>query len=105
MIGKIIFFVFTAVVLGTVLFMFYQNVYLPNNPSTFKKANFVFNESESNAYLNEGQFYPNMRFNHLPITYFIDTSSCNAQRQSDVRRATEIISKKTKINLCDTSYG
>ena len=101
MIGKIIFFVFTAVVLGVILFMFYQNIYLPNNPSTFKKADFIFNESETNAYLNEGQFYSNMRFNHLPVTYFIDKSSCNEKRQSDAKRAAEIISEKTKVSFLE----
>ncbi len=44
------------------------------------------------------QFYPNMRFNHLPITYYM-APECNQERLENMKLATAMLEEKTPLTF------
>jgi hypothetical protein len=100
MIGKIILRALLFLFLGIAFYVIYNNIYLPNDPSTYKYAEIISNTGEIISDTGQ-QFYPDMRFNHLPITYSIDSTSCSTKRQEDARAALEILSEKTVLTFSE----
>src|SRR3989344_3125514 len=54
------------------------------------------------SYDGEMQFYPNMRFSKLPISYSI-SSECSAEKTGQIQEAIEIISERAEISFAQAS--
>jgi len=90
MIGKIIFIIFLILAAGLIAYFsysIYQNFYSP-----VKNFNATLEETKP-SYNSSLQFYPNMRFDHNKISYFI-SDLCDEKRTENIKSAFSIIDSK-----------
>lgn len=88
----ILFIIFIAIA-SYFIYSLYNDYYSPA-----KSFNVNYTQLESQpSYLNsEIQYFPNMRFNHNNLSYFID-SSCPIERLDNIKEAFSIIKNRTEI--------
>ncbi len=91
--GKIILLIILISLLGVTSWFLYQN--MPGKPEHFKIKNLQANKIENINYPAAKMFYPNMRFNHANITYYIEPS-CSQKRMQIMIKAFSILENKTQ---------
>jgi hypothetical protein len=92
--GKIILLIILISLLGITSWFLYQN--MPGEPEHFEIRNIQATKNENINYPAAKMFYPNMRFNHANISYYIETS-CSQQRTEIMKEAFLILQNKTKV--------
>ena len=93
--GVIIFILFFIIfiVIGYLGYDFYMDYF--KSPEVFIVRN---TNSSQLSYESELQFYPNMKFNHLALSYEIG-SECDADKKADILSAFSVISSKTPLSF------
>jgi hypothetical protein len=91
--GKIILLIILISLLGVTSWFLYQN--MPGEPEHFRIKNLQATETENIDYPAAKMFYPNMRFNHANITYYIEPS-CSQKRTQIMIKAFSILENKTQ---------
>lgn len=97
MLIKLIILILAVSLLLYSLYFIYMNLPIDMEPEIFQKTNY----SKVNlqpSYIEKMQFYPNMRFNHLPITYFFDPA-CSDKKKSNLKDAMNLLTEKANISF------
>jgi len=76
-----------------IIYIVYQNI--PGAPVILKPIVLKAPVIEKKAYAEVKQFYPNMKFNHNSISYFIDTA-CNDKKKQRMREAFDMFARLVK---------
>lgn len=99
MILKVIFFFIAIASLFLAAFTLYQNLPLPigNQSEQFVEVNYT-SSSLRYSYTEKMQFYPNMRFSQLPITYGFDPE-CSQKRRENMKNAMALLEEKTPLRF------
>ncbi len=92
MIGKIILMIFLLGLVAVASWFLYQNI--PGEEEQFKVETPAPEEEPIIEYAETPMFYPNMRFNHDEISYFIEPS-CDIEREKRIRESFSILKDKT----------
>ncbi|MBI2449379.1 matrixin family metalloprotease [Candidatus Pacearchaeota archaeon] len=95
MIFKIILLLITLTILSFLIYLLYTEI--PSIHEADILSGFIQEEiPEELLNVQTLQFYQNMRFNHIPITYFM-APECSQQRLSNMNLATSMLEEKTSI--------
>ncbi len=97
MILKIIFFFIAIATLFLSAYTLYLN--LPLSLSDARERFIDVNYTPSHlkfSYAEQMQFYPNMRFSQLPISYGFD-SECSKKRRENIQQAADLLTSKTPV--------
>lgn len=99
MILKIVFFLVAIAALFLSVYTLYQNLPLSFNDKSEQFVNVNYTPlSVRYSYTERMQFYPNMRFSKIPITYGFDPE-CSQKRQDNMREATAFLEGKTPLRF------
>jgi hypothetical protein len=77
--------------------------FVPFNSVQFTTSPVNSNFSLNSSVLPQMQFYPNLRYPSANISYYINTSLCSLQRESDMMQALAIIQNLTILNFYPVS--
>ena len=99
MILKIILFLVAIAALFLSMYTLYQNLPLSFNDRSEQFVNVNYTPSRVRySYTERMQFYPNMRFSKLPITYGFDPE-CSQKRKDNMRKATTFLEERTPLQF------
>lgn len=101
MIFKIILLLVVLTALGYSIYLLYEEI--PNIHEVNILKGYI-QEDTPEELLNTKtlQFYPNMRFNHLPITYYMEPE-CSKEREQNMELATSMLEQKTPLSFIQVS--
>ena len=98
MILKIILLLVVLALLGFSIYLLYTEVPIIHQANIFDSKSLPEKIPEELLNVRTLQFYSNMRFNHLPITYFM-ALECNQERLSNMKLAISMLEEKTLISF------
>jgi len=78
------------------IFLLYSNLPVDTQPQVFEKTNYSSVNTNPSYLGKKMQFYPNMRFNHLPITYNIDPL-CSEEKKKNMMDAMNLLTEKADL--------
>jgi len=88
------------ITLGLGVYILIQSI--PGKTIQFESSGSSLGGNSSTVYVNQGQFYPNMRYPDRNITYSID-SSCDGSKRNVILSALGILENKTVLSFNEIS--